>query len=116
MLLKNQAIGFMLTNNIVSWKESKVKKMRVSIIGSGIVGTVTGTGLAKLGNSVIFYDVDKNRIQSLSNSSRHSTSQINEAIAESDISFVSVPTPFDGKQMDLSFVMSAVSAIAESLA
>ncbi|MCD6456004.1 MAG: hypothetical protein J7K81_04355 [Methanophagales archaeon] len=35
--------------------------MKISIIGSGFVGTALGRGLAELGNEVIFYDVvDKN--------------------------------------------------------
>jgi len=32
-------------------------KKRISIIGSGWVGTALGKGLAELGNEVIFYDV-----------------------------------------------------------
>ena len=90
--------------------------MRVSIIGSGIVGTATGIGLAKLGNPVIFYDVDKDRVQSICNSNRRATFQIDEAVGQSDISFVSVPTPFDGKQMDVSYIKSAVATLAGSLA
>ena len=89
--------------------------MRISIIGSGIVGTSTGIGLSKLGNQVIFYDVDKDRIQSLINSRRRATNQIEEAVGQSDVSFIAVPTPFDGKQMDLSYIRSAVSAVAACL-
>ena len=89
--------------------------MRISIIGSGIVGTSTGIGLSKLGNQVIFYDVDKDRIQSLINSRRRATNQIEEAVGQSDVSFIAVPTPFDGKQMDLSYIRSAVSAVATCL-
>lgn len=31
--------------------------MKISIIGSGFVGTALGKGLIELGNEVIFYDV-----------------------------------------------------------
>ena len=38
---------------------------RISIIGSGWVGTALGKGLAELGNEVIFYDVvDKKKHRS----------------------------------------------------
>ena len=31
--------------------------MKISIIGSGLVGTVIGRGLNELGNEVIFHDI-----------------------------------------------------------
>jgi UDPglucose 6-dehydrogenase len=39
--------------------------MRIGIIGSGYVGTVTGAGLAELGNEVIFVDFDPERVAAL---------------------------------------------------
>lgn len=41
--------------------------MRMTIIGSGYVGTVTGTCLAELGHTVICTDLDQEKISSLSN-------------------------------------------------
>lgn len=41
--------------------------MRMTIIGSGYVGTVTGTCLAELGHTVICTDLDKGKIEQLSN-------------------------------------------------
>ena len=40
--------------------------MNIVIIGTGYVGLVTGVGLANLGNSVNFIDLDKNKIKNLS--------------------------------------------------
>jgi len=41
------------------------KRIRISIIGSGWVGTALGKRLAELGNEVIFYDVvDKKKHRS----------------------------------------------------
>ncbi len=40
--------------------------MNIVIIGTGYVGLVTGVGLANLGNSVDFIDLDKNKIENLS--------------------------------------------------
>ncbi len=39
--------------------------MKISIIGCGYVGTVTGTGFAELGNEVIFVDVDAEKVDAL---------------------------------------------------
>jgi UDPglucose 6-dehydrogenase len=90
--------------------------LRVSIIGSGFVGTATGIGLSRIGNSVIFYDISRNRVQNLLNSNIRATYNMSEAVEESDISVISVPTPFDGKQMNLKYIKSAVAALAKSLA
>ncbi len=60
--------------------------MKISIIGSGFVGTAIGKGLIELGNGVIFYDiVDKNL--------PNFTKDINYAIENSNVSFICVPTP-----------------------
>ena len=40
--------------------------MNIVIIGTGYVGLVTGVGLANLGNSVNFIDLDQNKIKNLS--------------------------------------------------
>lgn len=90
--------------------------MNVSIIGSGIVGTATGTGLVKLGHKVIFYDIDKERVQNMRHSNWNSTFRIDEALSQSNISFVTVPTPFDGKKMNLKYIKSAITSIAKCLA
>ena len=42
-----------------------IKRMSIGIIGSGYVGTVTGAGLADLGNDVIFVDLDQDRVEAL---------------------------------------------------
>ena len=40
--------------------------MNIVIIGTGYVGLVTGVGLASLGNTVDFIDLDENKIEDLS--------------------------------------------------
>ena len=62
--------------------------MKISIIGSGFVGTALGKGLKALGNEVIFYDVVDKDLPNFT-----FTKDINHAIENSNISFICVPTP-----------------------
>jgi len=88
---------------------------KVSILGSGIVGTTVGIGLQKLGNKVVFYDDDEKRVQMLKSSSLVATSQIEDAVDASEISFICVPTPVSRKGMNLSYVRSVVENLASCL-
>jgi UDPglucose 6-dehydrogenase len=84
--------------------------MKISIIGSGWVGTACGKGLAGLGNEIIFHDViDKNL--------PNFTKDIDYAIENSSVSFVCVPTPTnDNGEIDLSYVKGATKDIGVALA
>jgi len=82
---------------------------KISIIGSGWVGTALGKGLAELGNEVIFYDVvDKDLL--------NFTKDISYAIENSDVSFISVPTPTTSEGIDLSYIKEATKSIGNVLA
>jgi UDPglucose 6-dehydrogenase len=41
------------------------REMRIGVIGSGYVGTVTGVGFAELGTEVFFVDFDHERVAAL---------------------------------------------------
>ena len=83
--------------------------MKISIIGSGFVGTAIGKGLIELGNEVIFYDVvDKDLL--------NFTKDINHAIKNSNISFICVPTPTTPEGIDLSYIKEAAKNIGKVLA
>ncbi|CAD5243341.1 UDP-glucose dehydrogenase family protein [Thermococcus camini] len=108
--------------------------MRISIIGSGYVGLVTGMGFIKLGNEVIFVDVDERKITMINNAEPpiyeegleelmkefrgkyYATKDYREAILNSDVTFIAVGTPSreDGS-IDLKYVESAAKAIGEAL-
>ncbi|ASJ06243.1 UDP-glucose dehydrogenase family protein [Thermococcus pacificus] len=108
--------------------------MRISVIGSGYVGLVTGMGFVKLGNEVIFVDVDENKIQMINNAQPpiyeegleelmrefkgkyHATKNYREAILNSDVTFIAVGTPSreDGS-IDLKYVKAASKSIGEAL-
>jgi len=87
----------------------------ISIIGSGVVGEVIGAGFEKLGYYVIFYDIDQERVDELSERGLKSTSKIEEAINNSDVSFISVPTPTINNEMDDTNIFNAIIEIAHVL-
>jgi len=108
--------------------------MKVTVIGSGYVGLVTGACLAELGNSVMCLDLDQEKInllnsggvpifepgldqliQSNMNLGRiQFTSDIEKSVAHGDIQFIAVGTPPDGdSRADLQYVISAAKNIAK---
>ena len=70
--------------------EDKKKMEKISIIGSGWVGTIIGKGFSELGYEVIFYDIEDKNLPKF-------TKDINYAVADSSISFICVPTPTEEK-------------------
>jgi UDPglucose 6-dehydrogenase len=68
------------------------EQMRVSIIGSGVVGVATGKGLVKLGYTVTFHDTRLNRLKELRAEGYEVTHHIRDAVMSTSISFVCVPT------------------------
>ena len=110
--------------------------MKISVIGTGYVGLITGTCLAEVGNNVICVDVDSDKIKKLSNGeptiyetglktllkrniqeNRLSfTTNTNFAIKNSDIVFLALPTPpgEDGSA-DLSYILSVAKNISSMI-
>jgi len=83
--------------------------MKISIIGSGFVGIAIGKGLVGLGNEVVFYDVADKDLPNF-------TKDISYAIENSDVSFISVPTPTISKGIDLSYIKEATKSMGKVLA
>ncbi len=110
--------------------------MKISVIGTGYVGLISGTCLAEVGNSVICVDVDSEKIKKLSNGEptiyetglktflkrnlkEHRlsfTTDINFAVKNSDIIFLALPTPpgEDGSA-DLSYILSVAKNISSMI-
>ena len=107
--------------------------MRISVIGTGYVGLVTGACLANLGNDVICVDIDEERISNLRrgvmpffepglrevvelNSQQKRlmfTTDSELAIENSDIIFIAVGTPSDGNgKADLGAILQVAGTIA----
>ena len=57
--------------------------MKVSIIGSGVLGEATGVGLSMKGNETIFHDIDSEKLGPFRRSGYKVTENISEAISHS---------------------------------
>jgi len=109
--------------------------MRVSVVGTGYVGLVTSVGLAEMGHEVVCVDLNADRIAKVQAGeppffepgladllTRHigrrltATTDLLAAVVDSDMTLISVGTPFAENGIDLSAVTSAARAIGEILA
>ena len=110
--------------------------MKITVVGTGYVGLVTGACLAEMGNHVVCLDRDANRIDMLHSGqipihepglldivlrNAHSgrllfTSDVDLAVAHGRVQFIAVGTPAgeDGSA-DLQHVLAAAQAIAERM-
>ncbi len=109
--------------------------MKISVIGTGYVGTVSGACFAELGHNVICVDVDKTKIdlinagvppiyeeglsEMLKKHSGHgisATSDYEFAVTDSDVSFICVGTPSDHDgNIDLGIVRAASASLGDAL-
>ncbi len=108
--------------------------MKLAVIGTGYVGLVSGTCFAEMGNDVFCVDNDKNKIDDLNNGKipiwepgleemvhRNSeggrltfTTNIKDAVENSDICFIAVGTPPDEDgSADLQYVLAVARDIAK---
>ena len=107
---------------------------RISIVGSGYVGLVTGMGFVKLGNQLTLIDIDENKIQLINQNkppiyeegleelmqeckgNYHATSDYRESILNTEATFISVGTPTgDDGSIDLTFVKQVAEEIGKVL-
>jgi UDPglucose 6-dehydrogenase len=110
--------------------------MKISVIGTGYVGLVTGTCFAETGNHVICVDIDAAKVEklrggqitifepglevlfkrNLKEGRLHFTTSLVEAVEGSDVIFLALPTPpgEDGSA-DLSYVLGVAGEIGKLL-
>ncbi len=110
--------------------------MKISVIGTGYVGLVTGTCLAETGNEVICVDIDEAKVEQMksgivpiyephldvlfernikANRLKFSTS-LNEGLDHGEIIFLALPTPEDDDgSADLSYVLGVAKEIGKHI-
>jgi UDPglucose 6-dehydrogenase len=110
--------------------------MKITVIGSGYVGLVSGACLAEVGNDVLCLDVDANKIRILNEGGipiyepgleamvkrnkeagrLRFTTDIPAAVAHGDIQFIAVGTPPDEDgSADLQYVLAAARNIGQHM-
>jgi nucleotide sugar dehydrogenase len=90
-------------------------KMKISIIGSGIVGQATGMGLSEKGNSVLFHDINRRKLLKLNERGYETTTDIVKAVTRSEVLFICVPTPTINRKIDLSIIQDCTESIGTIL-
>ena len=104
--------------------------MRVSVIGAGHVGLVTGACLAEKGHHVLCVDKDPQKVSKVNhaiapfyeagledllkrniNKTFSATTNLHQAILDSEITLIAVGTPFDGNQIDLTQVQEVSAQV-----
>jgi UDPglucose 6-dehydrogenase len=110
--------------------------MKISVIGTGYVGLVTGTCLAETGNDVLCIDINEQKVQQMqecivpiyephldvlfqrnikANRLKFSTS-LDEGLEHGEIIFLALPTPEDEDgSADLSYVLGAAKDIGQRI-
>ena len=108
--------------------------MKITIIGTGYVGLVTGTCLAEAGNDVLCIDIDKNKVEKMQNGEvpiyephletyfernikagrLHFSTNIEEGVDHGEVIFLALPTPEDEDgSADLSYVLGVANQIGD---
>ena len=109
--------------------------MRVSIVGTGYVGLVTGVCLAETGHEVVCVDNDPAKVEQISagrptiheeglepllakliGRSLSVTADLEEAVHGTEITLIAVGTPFDGREIDLQYIEAVSEGIGKALA
>lgn len=110
--------------------------MKITVVGIGYVGLVTGTCLADYGNDVYCVDVDKEKIENLKKciipiyepglerlvkdnldaGRLKFTTDLREAIFQSEFCFIAVGTPMEeGGSADLQYVLDVAESVGRAM-
>ena len=108
--------------------------MNITVIGSGYVGLVSGSCFSEMGNKVTCTDIDSKKIEKLNkgispiyesgleqlilrnvkNKNLFFTTDLAEALKDSDIAFIAVGTPMgDDGSADLQYVLATAKSIGQ---
>lgn len=108
--------------------------MKLSIVGTGYVGLVTGVCFAEQGHDVTCVDVDASKVERInaaippihekglaellarvSDRNFRASTNLRAAVMNSELSMIAVGTPFEGNEIDLQYIRAAARQIGESL-
>lgn len=110
--------------------------MKISIVGTGYVGLVTGTCFSEVGVDVICVDIDQNKIENLNKGilpiyepgldemvnrnvqkkRLHFSTSLKESIQDAEVIFIAVGTPPDEDgSADLKYVLAVAASIGEHM-
>jgi UDPglucose 6-dehydrogenase/GDP-mannose 6-dehydrogenase len=108
--------------------------MKVSIAGTGYVGLVTGVCLADKGHQVTCIDIDQRKVDKINQGippiyedglqellarnigvNLRATTDLHQAVQDSELSMIAVGTPFDGKEIDLKYIVTVANQLGEAL-
>lgn len=108
--------------------------MKVSVIGTGYVGLVSGVCLAEKGHKILCVDIDEEKVNKINHgippiyekgleellrknfhANLQATTDLNKAVIETEISLIAVGTPFDGEKIDLSYIEAVSRQIGKAL-
>lgn len=108
--------------------------MKVSVIGTGYVGLVSGVCLAQKGHQVICVDIDPQKVDKINHgiapiyeagleellnnnigTNLQATTNLRQAVLDTQLSLIAVGTPFDGQEIDLRYVKQVAQQIGEVL-
>ena len=108
--------------------------MKISVMGTGYVGLVSGVCLAAKGHDVICVDIDKEKVANINKAippiyekgledllkkyigkTLVATDDLHKAVLDTDLSLIAVGTPFDGEHIDLSYIEEVSRQIGEAI-
>lgn len=108
--------------------------MNISVIGTGYVGLVSGACLAEKGHRVVCVDIDQEKVDMVNKGippihekglaelltknikqNLRATTDLDQAVEDTDISIIAVGTPFDGRHIDLTYIKAVAENIGTAL-
>ena len=108
--------------------------MKISVMGTGYVGLVSGVCLAAKGHDVICVDIDKEKVANINKAippiyekgledllkqyvgkTLVATDDLHKAVLDTDLSLIAVGTPFDGEHIDLTYIEEVSRQIGEAI-